>query len=74
VVRTLYGEIPDFAQPQLKYGNSTFAIVPVLTGPRKRVTPQVIANMVAILPASVSEPLMENHFSDKLISVMARKK
>lgn len=68
------GEIPDFARLQQKYGNSQFEIVPVLTGPRKQVTPNVIADMFAFLHASVFEPLMENHFNDKLMSVMARRK
>ena len=67
------GEIPDFARLQLKYGNEKFAIVPVLTGPHKQVTPAVITQMFTYLHASVFEPLMENHLGNILMQSMARR-
>jgi thiol-disulfide isomerase/thioredoxin len=66
-------EIPDFARLQAKFGNSKFAIVPILTGPQKQMTPQVIAEVFTFLHASVFEPLIEKHFGNKLMLAMARK-
>ena len=66
-------EIPDFARLQQKYGNAKFAIVPVLTGPKKKVDPDVIAKIFAFLHASVFEPLMEDNLSSHLMASMARR-
>ena len=66
-------EIPDFARLQAKYGNSKFAIVPILTGTRKQITPATIAELFTFLHASVFEPLIERHFGGKLMLAMARK-
>jgi len=66
-------EIPDFARLQAKYGNSNFAIVPILTGTRKQITPAAIAELFAFLHASVFEPLIEKRFGSKLMLAMARK-
>jgi thiol-disulfide isomerase/thioredoxin len=64
-------EIPDFARLQEKYGNSSFAIVPILTGSRKQVTPAVAAQLFEFLHASVFEPLIEKHWGNKLLTTMA---
>jgi len=66
-----HSELPDFAQLQQKYGNSKFAIVPVLTGARKQMTPAVTAQMFAYIHASVFEPLIEQHFGSRLMDEMA---
>ncbi|HEX4534973.1 MAG TPA: TlpA disulfide reductase family protein [Rhizomicrobium sp.] len=67
------GEIPDFARLQQKYGNSRFAIVPVLTGAQKKMTPAAIAQVFNYLHASVFEPLVENNFGNVLMIAMTEK-
>ena len=67
------GELPDFARLQKLYGNNKFAIVPVLTSPMKKVSPEILAQIFQALHADVFEPLMESHFGDKLLRTMARK-
>jgi thiol-disulfide isomerase/thioredoxin len=64
-------EIPDFARIQAKYGNTGFAVIPVLTGARKQVTPQVLTKLFGFLHASVFEPLVEKGFGNRLMHVMA---
>jgi thiol-disulfide isomerase/thioredoxin len=66
-------EIPDFARLQEKYGNSSFAIVPILTGSRKQVTPAVAAQLFEFLHASVFEPLVEKNWGSRLMATMAVK-
>ncbi|MGH6870964.1 MAG: TlpA family protein disulfide reductase [Rhizomicrobium sp.] len=65
-------EIPDFARLQEKYGNDKFAIVPILTGAQKQVTPEALTTIFADLHASVFEPLIEHKFGRKLMMGMAR--
>ena len=65
-------ELPDFARLQRQYGNSNFAIVPVLTGTMKQMTPDNIAEIFGILNASVFEPLIENHLGDRLMRALAK--
>jgi thiol-disulfide isomerase/thioredoxin len=66
-------EIPDFALLQRQFGNDKFAIIPVLSAPRKKVTPDALADVFKILQASVFQPLIEDHFGGKLANAMARK-
>ncbi|HEY4943491.1 MAG TPA: TlpA disulfide reductase family protein [Rhizomicrobium sp.] len=67
------GEIPDFARLQSKYGNDKFAIVPVLSGTKKMLTPELIGEILNFLHAGVFEPLIEYNRGDKLLRAMARK-
>ncbi|HEY4112453.1 MAG TPA: TlpA disulfide reductase family protein [Rhizomicrobium sp.] len=67
-------ELPDFARLQKKYGNNKFAIVPVLSGPRKRVSPEVLAKIFAYLHADVFEPLMEDNLGNQLMAGLARRR
>jgi thiol-disulfide isomerase/thioredoxin len=66
-------EIPDFARLQAKYGNANFAIVPVLTGAQKQVTPDALTQIFAALHASVFEPLIEKKFGKRLMLAMAHR-
>jgi thiol-disulfide isomerase/thioredoxin len=66
-------EIPDFARLQAKYGTPNFAIVPVLTGAQKQVTPDALTQIFGALHASVFEPLVEKRFGKKLMLQMARR-
>src|ERR1700760_2470316 len=36
------GELPDFGRLQEKYGNSNFAVVPILSGAAKKMTPEIV--------------------------------
>ena len=65
-------ELPDFARLQRKYGNTEFAIVPVLSGPYKQMTPAVTAQILGYLHADIFEPLVEQHFGGRLLQTMAR--
>ena len=65
-------ELPDFAKLQKKYGNDRFAILPVLTGTRKRMTPALLASVFHILHADALTPLIEKNLGDKLMAAMAR--
>jgi len=65
-------ELPDFARLQKKYGNSEFAIVPVLSGPYKQMTPAVTATILGYLHADIFDPLVEQHFGGRLLRTMAR--
>jgi thiol-disulfide isomerase/thioredoxin len=67
------GELPDFARLQKLYGNDKFAIVPILTSPVKRVSPEIIAQLFQALHADIFEPLMESNFGGRLLRTMARK-
>ncbi|HKD22132.1 MAG TPA: TlpA disulfide reductase family protein [Rhizomicrobium sp.] len=66
-------EIPDFARLQTKYGNSKFAVIPILTGTQKQMTPQVIGELFTFLHAGIFEPLIEKHLGGKLMQTMARR-
>lgn len=66
-------ELGDFARLQRKHGNERFAIVPILSGPRKQMTPDVIKQLFTVLHADAFEPLMEARLGAKLVKVMARK-
>jgi thiol-disulfide isomerase/thioredoxin len=66
-------ELGDFARLQRKHGNDRFAIVPILSGTRKRMTPDVIKQLFQALRADVFEPLMEYRLGSKLVNVMARR-
>lgn len=65
-------EIQDFASLQKKHGNDKFAIVPILSGTRKRMTPAIVAQLFSYLHADALEPLVENHFGDRLMRTMAK--
>jgi thiol-disulfide isomerase/thioredoxin len=64
-------EIPDFARIQAKYGNANFAVVPVLTGARKQVTPEALTQIFGFLHAGVFAPLVEKKFGKRLLVTMA---
>jgi thiol-disulfide isomerase/thioredoxin len=65
-------ELQDFATLQRKYGNDRFAIVPILTGTRKRMTPANVAQLFAYLHADSLEPLIESRNGGILLTAMAR--
>ena len=65
-------ELPDFARLQAKYGNANFAIIPVLTGAQKQVTPQVLTQVFADLHASVFTPFVEKRFGHRLFAMTSR--
>jgi thiol-disulfide isomerase/thioredoxin len=65
-------ELQDFASLQQKHGNDKFAIVPILSGTQKRMTPATVAQLFTYLHADALEPLIENHFGNRLLTVMAR--
>ncbi len=67
-------ELQDFAGLQKKHGNDKFAIVPILSGTQKRMTPATVAQLFSYLHADALEPLIENHFGDRLLTTMARGK
>lgn len=66
-------ELQDFASLQKKHGNDKFAIVPILSGSQKRMTPAIVAKLFSYMHADALEPLVENHFGDRLIHTMAKK-
>jgi thiol-disulfide isomerase/thioredoxin len=65
-------EIPDFARLQKKYGNGKFAIVPVLTGTQRKMTPASVGQIFAYLHADVFEPLIEYQLGNRLMRTMAK--
>lgn len=65
-------ELQDFATLQRKYGNDKFAIMPILSGTQKCMTPDTIAKLLSYLHADVFEPLVEARFGETLLSAMAR--
>jgi thiol-disulfide isomerase/thioredoxin len=65
-------EIPDLARLQTKYGNDRFAIVPVLTGTAKKMTPKTVGQIFAYLHAEVFEPLIEYQLGGRLMRTMAK--
>jgi len=65
-------EIPDFAKLQKKYGNERFAVMPVLTGTGKQMTPAAITSVFNVLHAGNLAPLMEKNYGRKLLNTMAR--
>jgi len=67
-------ELQDFAALQRKHGNDKFAIVPILSGTQKRMTPATVAQLFSYLHADSLQPLIENHFGNRLLTVMARGK
>ena len=66
------GELPDFGRLQEKYGNSSFAVVPILSGAAKKMTPEIVKQLFGYLHAGALTPLVEAHFGDKLWRAMAR--
>jgi thiol-disulfide isomerase/thioredoxin len=66
-------ELGDFARLQQKFGNSKFAIVPVLTGAQRQMTPQAIAGLLDYLHAGNFEPLVEKNFGRTLMDRMGRR-
>jgi len=67
-------ELQDFAGLQTRHGNDKFAIVPILTGTRKQMTPAIIARLFADLHADALAPLIESRFGERLLHAMAKKK
>jgi thiol-disulfide isomerase/thioredoxin len=66
-------EIPDFARLQQKYGGDKFAIIPVLSGTRRKMTFEVMTEVFVLLHAGVFEPIMERNFGSRLVEKMAEK-
>jgi thiol-disulfide isomerase/thioredoxin len=65
-------EMPDFARLQQAYGNERFAILPVLSWPRKQMTPLAIGTLFAALHAGIFTPMTEQRFGGNLVKRMAR--
>jgi thiol-disulfide isomerase/thioredoxin len=65
-------EIPDFAKLEKKYGNARFAVVPVLSGTQKQMTPPWIAHLFTILHAEALPAVAEKNFGGRLIRTMGR--
>jgi thiol-disulfide isomerase/thioredoxin len=65
-------ELPDFARLETVYGNEHFAILPVLSWPRKQMTPLAIAGLFQALHAGVFTPMTEQRFGGQLVRRMAR--
>lgn len=63
-------ELPDFARLQQVYGKGKFAIVPVLSGTKRRMTPDVTAELLASLNAQIFEPLIEARYGADLVAAM----
>jgi thiol-disulfide isomerase/thioredoxin len=68
-------EIPDFARLHEVYGNdkTKFSIVPVLSGTRKQLTLDIIANVFSAVRANVFAPIIEQDYGDRLLRSLARK-
>lgn len=66
-------ELGDFARLQQKFGNAKFAIMPVLTGAQRQMTPQAVAGLLDYLHAGNFEPLVEKNFGKMLLERMARR-
>jgi thiol-disulfide isomerase/thioredoxin len=66
-------EFPDFARLQQKYGNSKFAIIPVLSATQKQFTNDVLTEMFSLMHASVFEPLQESMHGSSLARTMGRR-
>jgi thiol-disulfide isomerase/thioredoxin len=66
-------ELPDFALLQQKFGNGSFAILPILTASRKKWNLAAIAQVFGVLHATVFDPLMEYRLGDELLNAMAKK-
>lgn len=65
------GELPDFSRLQRKFGNDRFQIMPVLTGTKKKITPEVIAKLFGFLHADALAPLMEDGLTSHLMDALA---
>jgi thiol-disulfide isomerase/thioredoxin len=65
-------ELQDFATLQKKYANDKFAIVPILSGTRKRMPPEMVAKLFAYLHADALEPLVEGRYGETLLSALGR--
>jgi thiol-disulfide isomerase/thioredoxin len=65
------GELSDFAKLQQKYSNSNFLVLPVLTGARKKLTPQIIGQLFGFLHANALAPMMEDELTSHLMDTMA---
>ncbi|HWD28804.1 MAG TPA: TlpA disulfide reductase family protein [Rhizomicrobium sp.] len=66
-------EIPDFARLQEVYGNEHFAILPVLSWPRKQMTPLAVAGLFQSLRAEIFTPMAEQRFGGELVKHVARR-
>lgn len=65
------GELSDFGRLQQKFGGPNFQIMPVLTGARKKLTPQIIAKLFGFLHAEALAPLMEQDLTSHLLDNLA---
>lgn len=65
-------ELSDFGRLQRIFGNSTFQILPVLSGTKKQITPPILAEIFGHLHAESLEPVIEGRFGDRLMQRMAR--
>ena len=66
-------ELPDFARLQTVYGKGKFAIIPILSGAKRQMTPDAIGELFGALNARVFEPLVEKHDGSRLMEKMSRK-
>ena len=65
-------ELQDFATLQRKHGNDKFAIVPVLSGTKKQITPTILTTLFTELHADGLEPLIEYKLGSTLMQRMAK--
>jgi len=65
-------ELPDFARLQTKYGNTKFAIIPILTGTRRSLTPDGVAEIFQRLHATALPFLAEKNAGDVLLHAMCQ--
>jgi thiol-disulfide isomerase/thioredoxin len=65
-------ELSDFARLQEVYGNDKFAIIPILSGPRKMFDVAQVKEILSIVKASIFEPLIEHKHGAELLAIMAR--
>lgn len=65
------GELSDFGKLQKKYASDRFQIMPVLTGARKKITPEIIGKLFSFLHAEALAPLMEDGLTDHLMNTLA---
>ncbi len=66
-------ELPDFGRLQRKYGNDKFAIIPVLTATQKKITPELLGQVLSVMHCEMFEPLLENNRGDRLARTMGRR-
>jgi thiol-disulfide isomerase/thioredoxin len=66
-------ELSDFARLQEVYGNDKFAIIPIMTGPRKALKPAQVKDILSVVKAGIFEPLIEVKYGSELLATMATK-